>query len=102
MWQALTHSKLSTKSRRKLNTAFDNAMYVVALATPLLTVPQLLVVWLEHKTAGVSLVTWVAYTVASGIWLVYGLVKGQKPIIIAQACIFVIDLGVICGVFIFR
>lgn len=88
--------------RGKMHAVFDDGMYIVALATPLLTVPQLLVVWTERQTAGVSLLTWVAYTVASGIWLVYGLVQHQKPIIIAQASIFVIDLGVVLGVCIFR
>lgn len=81
---------------------FDDAMYGIALVTPILTIPQLALIWLNHQTAGVSLLTWGSYAVMSGVWLIYGLLHQQKPLILSQACLFVLDFGVVLGVFLFQ
>jgi len=89
-------------SRSLTRTLFDDGMYAVALVTPVLTLPQLVLIWTNRQTAGVSLVTWAAYTVMSGVWLIYGLLQRQKPLILSQACLFVVDFAVVLGVVIFR
>ena len=81
---------------------FDDGMYLVALITPVLTVPQLLLIYVQHQTSGVSVLTWGAYAAMSGIWLIYGLLHRQKPLILSQVCLFVLDFGVVLGIFIFQ
>lgn len=81
---------------------FDDGMYLVALVTPILTIPQLLTVWMQHQIGGVSQLTWGAYTAMSGVWLIYGLLQRQKPLILSQACLFVVDFAIVLGISIFR
>lgn len=85
-----------------MRTVFDDGMYLVALVTPVLTIPQLLLIWLQHQTAGVSIVTWGSYAAMSGVWLIYGILHRQRPLIVSQACLFVLDFGVVLGIFIFQ
>lgn len=58
-------------------------MLVFATVEPLATIPQIYKTWSTGNTAGVSLITWVFYTLTSSIWLVYGIKSKDKPIIIS-------------------
>ena len=82
--------------------AFDDAMYVVALVSPALTLPQVVLIWTQHQATGVSFITWLAYTLLSAIWLVYGFLQCQKPLILSQLCLLAVDSGVVLGLLIFR
>ncbi|HXR49979.1 MAG TPA: hypothetical protein VN778_03050 [Verrucomicrobiae bacterium] len=81
---------------------FDDGMYVVALVTPVLTLPQVFLIWSGRQTAGVSLPTWAAYTTMSGVWLIYGILQHQKPLVISQVCLFVVDFAIVLGIALFR
>lgn len=94
--------RTARRAHLSIRTIFEDGMYGVALVAPIITIPQLLLIWTEHKTAGVSLITWTAFTVLSGIWLIYGMVEKQKPMILTQSFLFVIDMGVVIGVCWFR
>lgn len=60
----------------------ESFMLIFAIAEPLATIPQIVQVWSGHSSAaGVSLITWIMYTLTSTIWLVYGIVKRDKPIL---------------------
>jgi uncharacterized protein with PQ loop repeat len=93
---------LRRKERVMARTMFDDGMYAVALVSPVLTLPQVLLIWNQHQTAGVSLFTWSAYTVLSVIWLVYGVLQKQKPLILSQGFALVVDVVVVLGLLIFR
>lgn len=96
------HPKKQNGLASETRTLFDGSMYFVALLTPALTVPQLLLIWLDHKTDGVSSLTWGAYAVASGLWLIYALVRRQRQLILSQVLLFVLDFAVVVGIFAFR
>jgi uncharacterized protein with PQ loop repeat len=53
--------------------AWDRVVWVVAFLGPLFTIPQIMEVWVFRETAGVSVLSWTAYTVFSGVWLVYAM-----------------------------
>jgi len=88
--------------RTATRTLFDDGMYLMALITPIMTIPQLLTIWAQHQTGGVSQLTWAAYAAMSGIWLIYGLLQRQKPLVLSQACLFVVDFAIVLGISIFR
>lgn len=64
---------------------FEKFMIVFATVEPIATIPQILQIWGGHNTEGVSLLTWSFYTATSVIWLVYGLLKKDKPLIVSGA-----------------
>ena len=51
----------------------------MSLFTMLMTIPQVLTIWLSHQAAGVSLVSWSAYLVSAVIWFWFGIQSSYLP-----------------------
>lgn len=62
---------------------FEQFMLFFATVEPIATIPQILQVWQHKNTEGVSMLTWFFYTVTSCVWLIYGFIKRDKPLIIS-------------------
>jgi uncharacterized protein with PQ loop repeat len=75
---------------------------LLSVFTMALTVPQVWGVWVEHQTAGVSLLSWGAYTFAACLWLVDGLRKKDKTIWVACIGWIALDAAVFVGVLVQR
>ncbi len=72
----------SSKKRVRL---MDKLVYVAAILGPVMTIPQLAVVYLERNVAGLSFVSWFSYIILNMIWLSYGILHKDRPIIITSA-----------------
>jgi uncharacterized protein with PQ loop repeat len=70
----------------------------LSAVTMLMTVPQVLAVWVGSHPGGVSLVSWVAYLVAACLWFVYGLQKRDKTIYLACIGWVILDAAIVIGV----
>ncbi|MEO8717998.1 MAG: hypothetical protein ABI423_07225 [Burkholderiales bacterium] len=70
----------------------------LSVFTMLMTVPQVLAVWVGGDAGGVSLVSWVSYLVAACLWFVYGLQKRDKTIYLACVGWVVLDAAIVAGV----
>ena len=79
----------------------DRGMYIIALIAPIMTIPQLIDVFHGH-VQGVSLLTWGAYAVVSGLWLVYGFFHKDKPLMLTQFLLLVLDGSIVFFVLLFR
>ena len=55
----------------------------LSVFTMLMTVPQVLTIWVGRDAGGVSLVSWLSYLLAACLWFVYGLQKRDKTIYLA-------------------
>lgn len=88
--------------KRKISKSFELFMDLIALIGPVVTIPQLLDIWVNGKSAGVSMTTWTGYLVLSAVWLSYGVSRKEKPIILGNALYFVINIGIVIGLFVFR
>lgn len=75
----------------------DIAVYVAGVVGPLMTLPQILKIWVDKNAAGVSAVSWSSYFVLSIVWLVYGVLHKEKPIIFTSAIWLVLDAIVVAG-----
>lgn len=80
----------------------DILIYPVALMSPIMTIPQLMEIWVHKNVAGISLMTWGAYAIVSGFWLIYGIHHKEKPIITASAFLFILQSSLVLGVIINR
>jgi len=65
--------------------ATDFLGYVAACLTTLSFVPQALLTLRTRNVAGISLGMYGAFTGGVALWLVYGVMLGQWPIIVANA-----------------
>lgn len=62
---------------------FERFMLVFATVEPIATIPQIYQVWTTSHLHGVSIFTWIFYTLTSAVWLFYGFYSKDKPIIVS-------------------
>jgi uncharacterized protein with PQ loop repeat len=74
-----------TKHKRVL----DKLIYLVGIVQPLTTLPQVYKIWIERQASGISLFTYTCYALFDMIWIYYGIVHKEKPIVIMY-CLWVL------------
>jgi uncharacterized protein with PQ loop repeat len=74
----------------------------LSIFTMLMTIPQVLTIWVSRRAAGVSVLSWSAYLVSAVVWLWYGLRKHDKNIYLPCIGWILLDGAVILGVFFYR
>jgi len=75
--------------------------YVFALCGPLSSVPQMWEIWADRDAHGVSLLTWTLFLVTSAVWLAYGVVKRDRPLIISNSIWVVCEAIIMLGAFLY-
>jgi uncharacterized protein with PQ loop repeat len=83
-------------------TGLEKLLRGLSVFTMLMTVPQVLTIWIGHNAGGVSLVSWVSYLIGACLWFVYGLQKNDKTIYLACVGWVLLDLAVVIGVIVYR
>jgi len=68
----------------------------------LMTIPQALTIWVNHRAAGISVVSWSAYLVSAVVWLWYGLQKHDKNIYLPCIGWILLDSAVIVGALFYK
>src|SRR5688572_21977851 len=82
--------------------AFEKLLRVGSVVTMLMTVPQVLTVWVSRNAAGVSVLSWTTYLLSACLWFAYGLRKGDKTIYLACIGWIVLDAAVVVGTIVYR
>jgi uncharacterized protein with PQ loop repeat len=73
----------------------------MSVFTMLMTIPQVLTIWVGQQAAGVSIFTWSAYLVSAILWLWFGIQKSDKNIYLPCIGWILLDTAVIVGVVIY-
>ena len=73
----------------------DSIGSVAAALTTLSFVPQALKTFKTRDVSGISLGMYTAFTLGVALWLVYGVLIGAWPIIIANAVTLVLALAIL-------
>ena len=73
----------------------------LSIFTMVMTIPQVLTIWIRHQAAGVSMVSWGAYLVSAAVWLWYGVQKRDKNIYLPCMGWILLDIAVIVGVLVY-
>ncbi|HEV7254341.1 MAG TPA: SemiSWEET transporter [Mesorhizobium sp.] len=71
-------------------TLLDLTGYAAALCTTGAYVPQVMRVWRTRSTEDISLRTFVILMTGLGLWLLFGILKGEFPIIVAKGLTLVL------------
>ena len=74
----------------------------LSVFTMLMTVPQVLTIWVGGNAGGVSLVSWISYLVSACLWFVYGVQKHDKTIYLACVGWVLLDAAIVIGVVVHR
>ena len=81
---------------------FEKILRGLSVFTMLMTVPQVLTIWVGGNASGVSLISWISYLIGACLWFVYGLQKNDKTIYLACVGWVLLDLAVVIGVVVYR
>lgn len=75
---------------------------IVSIFTILMTIPQVVKIWLSHEAAGVSPLSWSAYLISALLWFWYGVRKRDANIYLACIAWVILDGAVIVGAMLYR
>jgi uncharacterized protein with PQ loop repeat len=76
----------------------ERVLRALSVITMLMTVPQVLTIWIDGNAGGVSILSWSAYLLSACLWLVYGLQKHDKTIYLACLGWVALDAAIVAGV----
>lgn len=79
----------------------DTLALIVGVAQPIMTIPQIVLVFKVQDSSQISLATWLTYDIASVVLLIYGFKHKLKPIIISQTIWLVVQTVMIAAIFLF-
>jgi uncharacterized protein with PQ loop repeat len=82
-------------------TGMSRLLGAMSVFTMLMTIPQVLTIWVGHQAAGVSVVSWSAYLLSAVLWFWYGLQKRDKNIYLPCVGWVGLDAAVIVGALIY-
>jgi len=73
----------------------------LSVFTLVMTVPQIVVIWVSRQAAGVSLLSWGAYWLSAFVWLWYGVRKRDRNIYLPCVGWLLLDSAVIAGALVY-
>jgi uncharacterized protein with PQ loop repeat len=73
----------------------------MSIFTLVMTVPQVLTIWVGHQAGGVSIISWSAYLLSAVLWFWYGVQKRDKNIYLPCVGWAGLDAAVIVGAVIY-
>lgn len=85
----------------KLKRFIDKAIFVVAIWIPLMTIPQVIRIWVNRSAQDVSIITWGSFLVSACFWLVYSVLHRDKPLIINSILWVILEALVVIGILIY-
>ncbi len=91
------HPEIHGLGRERLVQNLDRLLLFVAIIAPFTNIPQFYNIVAERSAGGVSLVTWVLYSIITIPWLAYGILHREKPILVSSVLWLVSDLAVIAA-----
>ena len=84
-------------SNNNLIRGVDSMVYIAGLAIPGLTFIQAYKIWAEKDAAGVSFAAYAGFIVANIVWLSYGVIHKQRPIILMYILLIIFNASVVAG-----
>lgn len=82
--------------------AMKQVLGALSVFTLVMTIPQVLAIWVSRQAAGVSLLSWSAYWISALVWFWYGVRKRDRNIYLPCLGWLLLDGAVIVGAVIYR
>ncbi len=90
------------KLSKKRISVVDDFGYIASAIGLIMTIPQVLTIWVDKKTDGVSAITWISYSILGIFWIYYGIVHKAKPIIFGNIVGLLLNIAVVVGLLLIR
>lgn len=80
---------------------FDRLIIAVGIVNAIATIPQVLQIWVSQDATGVSLVSWSYYAFAAVMFLIYGFLHRELPIIVNYSVASLLYVLVVIGTYLY-
>lgn len=77
---------------------FDYLMYGVAIFSPVALLPQVFHLFKTQDASGLSLPTWILLGCLNILWLMYGIIHRETPLIISNILFTALYIAVVGGI----
>ena len=84
-----------------LRRVFDKLMYVLALTAPMALLPQVLHIYSQQNAAGLIPHTWIIFIFGHTLWIVYGTLHKEIPIIISHFLVLCLNVAILVGIYLY-
>ncbi len=88
-------------SEKKKIRVLDKLIYVVGILGPVMSIPQIIKIFYLKNADGVSLITYAILTIFSFVWLYYGIVHKEKPIIANSGLWVIAEVLILIGIILY-
>lgn len=75
----------------------DKAVYAAGVIGPVMTIPQIALIYIGQDATGVSPISWLAWALLDIPWILYGLAHKERPIVMTYSLWLVCNLLVFVG-----
>ena len=75
----------------------DRIMLIIAIIGPLFAIPQIYQIFWFKDAGGVSVLSFSFFSLFNILWIFYGIVHKEKPLIITYVLWFVVNLIILVG-----
>ncbi|MCB9798166.1 hypothetical protein H6758_00390 [Candidatus Nomurabacteria bacterium] len=81
----------------KVKRLLDFSIYAVGILLPFMVSLQAFKIWNEKNAESIALPTFVALTLGNILWVVYGLVHKEKPIVVTHTLFTLVNVAIVLG-----
>ena len=75
----------------------DRLIFVAGVVGPLLSIPQIVLIYSNKDATDISAATWFGWAALNIVWILYGLVHKEPPIVVTYLFWFIVNLTVALG-----
>lgn len=75
----------------------DKSIYAVGILLPFMVSVQAFKIWHEKNAESIALPTFVALTFGNALWVVYGFVHKEPPILITHLLFTLVNIAIVLG-----
>lgn len=94
--------KTSFLNTQPLKEALDVFIYPVAVFGPFALLPQVYTLYTTQSAGSLSLPTWLILSLLNLVWLMYGTVHREWPIIVTNLVLAFLNFSIVFGILLFR
>jgi uncharacterized protein with PQ loop repeat len=82
---------------RNLKHKIGKSIYLLGFIGPLVTIPQIIRIWVRKSAEDISMLTWLGYLIFGIAWLMYGIIYKDRYVILGSVLWMVMYLLIIAG-----
>lgn len=96
-----TKKSESSQLNNETKLFLDKFIYFIGIYGPIMTIPQILKIYVDKNASGVSVISWSSYAFCAIFWIIYGIIHKEKPIVLTYCVWLALDIVIVIGTFIY-